>query len=174
MLAAGSLLRADLLPTRSCVQAGSLIVDELRTYRQPVFVYLPPGAELRGGAWVVIDSAINSDMIEMCAALATPRTVTKYQLVMWPRHRLFTRVHAVCQGASGFEPEPQDVCAALSTAVDACRCYCGRYADTNVRGGVLEAEGMVEIKFRKPELLAIMHRIDPVIAKLKASVLCRH
>ena len=49
------------------MQAGSLIVDELRTYRQPVFVYLPPGAELRGGAWVVIDSAINSDMIEMCA-----------------------------------------------------------------------------------------------------------
>ncbi len=48
-------------------QAGSLIVDQLRTYKQPAFVYLPPGAELRGGAWVVIDSAINSDMIEMCA-----------------------------------------------------------------------------------------------------------
>ena len=44
-----------------------MIVDALRTYKQPVFVYLPPGAELRGGAWVVIDSAINADMIEMCA-----------------------------------------------------------------------------------------------------------
>ena len=43
-----------------------------------------------------------------------------------------------------------------------------RYADTGVRGGVLEAEGLVEIKFRKPDLLASMHRIDPVIAKLKA------
>ena len=41
-------------------------MDQLRTYRQPAFVYLPPGSELRGGAWVVIDSAINSDMIEMC------------------------------------------------------------------------------------------------------------
>ncbi len=45
-------------------------MDALRTYGQPVFVYLPPGAELRGGAWVVIDSAINSDMVEMCADAA--------------------------------------------------------------------------------------------------------
>lgn len=48
-------------------QAGSLIVDALRTYRQPAFVYLPPGCELRGGAWVVIDSQINADMVEMYA-----------------------------------------------------------------------------------------------------------
>jgi hypothetical protein len=27
---------------------------------------------------------------------------------------------------------------------------------------------MVEIKYRTPELLATMHRVDPVIAKLKA------
>jgi hypothetical protein len=49
------------------MQAGSLIVDSLRTYKQPVVVYLPPGCELRGGAWVVIDSQINSDMVEMYA-----------------------------------------------------------------------------------------------------------
>ena len=41
------------------MQAGSLIVDNLRAYGQPVIVYLPPGAELRGGAWVVIDAQIN-------------------------------------------------------------------------------------------------------------------
>ena len=51
-----------------------MIVDALRTYGQPVFVYLPPGAELRGGAWVVIDSAINSDMVEMCADAAQMQT----------------------------------------------------------------------------------------------------
>lgn len=44
-------------------QAGSLIVDALRAYRRPVFVYLPPGAELRGGAWVVVDSAINPHQV---------------------------------------------------------------------------------------------------------------
>lgn len=46
-----------------CMQAGSLIVENLRTYRQPVIVYLPPGAELRGGAWVVIDGQINSTQV---------------------------------------------------------------------------------------------------------------
>ena len=28
-----------------------------------MFVYLPPGAELRGGAWVVVDSAINPHQV---------------------------------------------------------------------------------------------------------------
>lgn len=46
------------------LQAGSLIVENLRTYRQPVIVYLPPGAELRGGAWVVVDGQINSQQVK--------------------------------------------------------------------------------------------------------------
>jgi acetyl-CoA carboxylase/biotin carboxylase 1 len=85
------------------LQAGSLIVESLRTYRQPVIVYIPPGCELRGGAWVVIDSQINS------AGLVES------------------------------------------------------YADPGARGGVLEPEGVVEIKFRMPELRATMHRLDPVL-----------
>lgn len=47
------------------VQAGSLIVESLRSYRQPAFIYLPPGAELRGGAWVVIDGQINSEQVNL-------------------------------------------------------------------------------------------------------------
>lgn len=85
------------------LQAGSLIVESLRTYRQPVIVYIPPGCELRGGAWVVIDSQIN---------------------------------------AAGLVES---------------------YADPKARGGVLEPEGVVEIKFRTPELRATMHRLDPVL-----------
>lgn len=46
---------------------GSYIVDNLRRYRQPIFVYIPPLGELRGGAWVVLDSLINPDMMEMYA-----------------------------------------------------------------------------------------------------------
>ncbi|XP_043810179.1 LOW QUALITY PROTEIN: acetyl-CoA carboxylase 1 [Manihot esculenta] len=49
------------------LQAGSTIVENLRTYKQPVFVYIPMMGELRGGAWVVVDSQINSDRIEMYA-----------------------------------------------------------------------------------------------------------
>ncbi|KAL4525084.1 hypothetical protein Ndes2526A_g07171 [Nannochloris sp. 'desiccata'] len=78
----------------------------LRTYGQPVVMYIPPGCELRGGAWVVIDSQINCEQIES-------------------------------------------------------------YADPTAKGAVLEPDGVVEIKFRPAELLTIMHRIDPVILKLK-------
>ncbi|KAF6175732.1 hypothetical protein GIB67_022734 [Kingdonia uniflora] len=49
------------------LQAGSAIVENLRTYKQPVFVYIPMAGELRGGAWVVVDSKINPDQIEMYA-----------------------------------------------------------------------------------------------------------
>lgn len=46
---------------------GSFIVDNLRNYKQPVFVYIPPNGELRGGAWVVVDPTINEAMMEMYA-----------------------------------------------------------------------------------------------------------
>ena len=46
---------------------GAMIVDGLRVYQQPVFIYLPPHGELRGGAWVVVDPTINPDHIEMYA-----------------------------------------------------------------------------------------------------------
>ena len=85
---------------------GAQIVDALRNYKQPVFVYIIPNGELRGGAWVVVDPTINSDMMEM-------------------------------------------------------------YADTQARGGVLEPEGIVEIKYRKPALLATMARLDERYGDLK-------
>jgi acetyl-CoA carboxylase/biotin carboxylase 1 len=87
---------------------GAMIVDALVEYKQPVFVYLPPQAELRGGAWVVLDTKINSDVIEM-------------------------------------------------------------YADPTSRGGVLEPEGIVEIKFRKPQLQELMHRLDKQCIALKSA-----
>jgi len=52
---------------REVLKFGSYIVDNLRTYRQPIFVYLPPFAELRGGSWVVVDPTINQDYMEMYA-----------------------------------------------------------------------------------------------------------
>jgi len=85
---------------------GSYIVDALRTFKQPVFVYLPCGAELRGGAWVVIDPTINPDMMRM-------------------------------------------------------------YASENAKGNVLEPEGIVEIKFRKPDLLKAMKRNDSTYAGME-------
>jgi acetyl-CoA carboxylase/biotin carboxylase 1 len=52
---------------------GSLIVDAFVSYEQPVFVYIPPFAEIRGGAWVVLDASINANVMEMYAAAGSAR-----------------------------------------------------------------------------------------------------
>jgi len=46
---------------------GAQIVDALVDYKHPVFVYIPPAGELRGGSWVVIDPKINPEQMEMYA-----------------------------------------------------------------------------------------------------------
>ena len=86
---------------------GSYIVDALVKYEQPVFVYIPPFGELRGGSWVVLDPTINPQQMEM-------------------------------------------------------------YADEDARGGVLEPEGIVGLKFRRDRQLETMARLDPTYGQLKA------
>ena len=46
---------------------GSHIVDALREYSNPVYIYIPPHGELRGGSWVVLDPTINLEQMEMYA-----------------------------------------------------------------------------------------------------------
>ncbi|KAI1104677.1 acetyl-CoA carboxylase [Jackrogersella minutella] len=46
---------------------GSYIVDALVKFEQPIFVYIPPFGELRGGSWVVVDPTINPVAMEMYA-----------------------------------------------------------------------------------------------------------
>jgi acetyl-CoA carboxylase/biotin carboxylase 1 len=52
---------------------GALIVDAFVAYEQPVFVFIPPFAEIRGGAWVVLDASINASVMEMYAASGSAR-----------------------------------------------------------------------------------------------------
>lgn len=82
---------------KEILKFGSLIVDALREFRQPVLVYNI--GELRGGAWVVLDPTINPDQMHM-------------------------------------------------------------FAETNARGGVLEPEGVVQVKYRRPRVIATMKRLD--------------
>ncbi|KAI0032669.1 acetyl CoA carboxylase [Vararia minispora EC-137] len=89
------------------LKQGSKIVDGLSSYKKPVFVYIVPNGELRGGAWVVLDPSINADgRMEM-------------------------------------------------------------YADLEARGGVLEPEGIVEIKMRRDKIITLMERLDDTYAQLK-------
>ncbi len=84
---------------------GSLIVDALRVYEQPIFIYIPPEGTVRGGAWVVLDATINERHMEM-------------------------------------------------------------YAAPEARGGVLEVEGTLDVKYRAKAQLKTAHRIDPVLSEL--------
>lgn len=84
---------------------GSMIVDALREYEHPVYMYIPPHGELRGGSWVVVDPTINQEKMEM-------------------------------------------------------------YADPDSRGGILEPAGITEVKFRLPDQLKLMHRLDPQLKLL--------
>lgn len=88
---------------------GAEIVRALRGATAPVLVYIPPGAELRGGAWAVVDPSVNSLRMEM-------------------------------------------------------------YADPEARGGVLEAEGIVEVKFKQKDILKTMHRLDPELLRQGARI----
>lgn len=88
---------------------GAMIVDALVEYKHPIFIYIPKHGELRGGAWVVIDPAINPEKMEM-------------------------------------------------------------YADLEARGGILEPPGIVEVKYRAPQQVEAMHRIDEKLKQLDAKV----
>ncbi|CAF1116980.1 unnamed protein product [Rotaria sordida] len=91
------------------IKFGAYIVDALRTYDQPVFIYIPPYGDLRGGAWVVVDPTINLRYMEM-------------------------------------------------------------YADRMSRGGVLEPEGTVEIKYRTKDIIRTIHRLDNICRELITNI----
>lgn len=57
----------DSLQHDEVLKYGSRIVDGLSSYKQPVFVYIVPNGELRGGAWVVLDPSINPVHMQMYA-----------------------------------------------------------------------------------------------------------
>ena len=89
----------------SVLKFGSYIVDSLRHIKQPIFVYLPPYSTLRGGAWVVVDSKINPNFIEM-------------------------------------------------------------YACPSARGGILETEGIMDVKYKRKHVLDKAHSLDQELKSL--------
>ncbi|KAL6574183.1 acetyl-coenzyme-A carboxylase [Orobanche hederae] len=83
------------------LQAGSMIVENLRTYQQPVFIYIPMMGELRGGAWVVLDSKINPDHVEMYAERTAKGNVLEPQGLIEIKFR--TRELLECMGRLDLE-----------------------------------------------------------------------
>lgn len=116
---------------------GAYIVDALRDFRQPVLVYIPPQAELRGGSWVVIDPTINPLCMELYADRES--RYMKKSNTSNLRNEWILRVSLTFM------------------LLDMLFLF---------RGGVLEAEGTVEIKYRRKDLLKTMKRLDSVYASV--------
>ena len=66
---------------------GSYIVDALVKYERPIFVYIPPHGELRGGSWVVLDPTINEDMMEMYADIESRAGVLEPEGIVGIKYR---------------------------------------------------------------------------------------
>eukprot|EP00127_Corallochytrium_limacisporum_P003164 Clim_evm13s147 gene=Clim_evmTU13s147 len=79
------------------------IVNALKDYKNPVASYIPPKSDLRGGAWVVVDPAINPEMSSL-------------------------------------------------------------FADPTSRGGILEPENTIQIKFKERDFDALRRRTADTIA----------
>jgi acetyl-CoA carboxylase / biotin carboxylase 1 len=62
---------------------GSYIVDALTKYEQPVFVYIPPFGELRGGSWVSLIHPIRVMMANICRSLSIlPSTLNRWRCTL--------------------------------------------------------------------------------------------
>jgi acetyl-CoA carboxylase/biotin carboxylase 1 len=66
---------------------GAYIVDSLRHYSQPIFVYIPPHGTLRGGAWVVVDATINAQYMEMYAETTARAGILEVEGVVSIKYR---------------------------------------------------------------------------------------
>lgn len=77
---------------------GAMIVDALREYSNPVYIYLPPYGELRGGSWVVVDPTINPDKMEMYADIESrggilePSGITEIKFRLQDQLKIMHRV----------------------------------------------------------------------------------
>ncbi|XBW38089.1 hypothetical protein QEN19_003676 [Hanseniaspora menglaensis] len=66
---------------------GSFIVDALVDYKQPIFTYIPPTGELRGGSWVVVDPTINPEQMEMYADVNSRAGVLEPEAMVGIKYR---------------------------------------------------------------------------------------
>lgn len=74
---------------------GAMIVDALVEYKHPIFIYIPKHGELRGGAWVVIDPAINPEKMEMYADVDARGGILEPPGIVEVKYRAHQQVEAM-------------------------------------------------------------------------------
>jgi len=124
---------------------GAKIVDALTEYDRPVFVYIPPYGELRGGAWVVVDPTIGSPyMMEMYAdpesrgGILEPSGIVEVKFRDDERKSLMKRIDPSLDALDGADREKRirDLGPAyLQVATE--------FADLHDRAGRMKAKGVI-------------------------------
>lgn len=113
---------------------GSQIVDALRTHPSPIIIYLPPLGELRGGSWVVLDTAINPQQIEMYADPTARANILEPEGIVAIKFRP-THLQA-CMQRLGHEPHDQLMPIYKQVAT--------HFAELHDRPGRMEAKGVIK------------------------------
>jgi len=137
---------------------GAQIVDAFVNYEHPIFIYIPPNGELRGGAWVVIDPSINPEKMELYAdpesrggILEPPGVVeVKYRAAQQieAMHRLDDRIkelNAKIAGADGAEKKAleQELKARERNLLPLYTSVAIGFADLHDRTGRMKAKGVI-------------------------------
>ncbi|KAK3260625.1 hypothetical protein CYMTET_30428, partial [Cymbomonas tetramitiformis] len=129
---------------------GAMIVDSLREYKRPVFVYIPPGGELRGGAWVVVDPTINEEMMEMYADVEARGGILEPPGICEVKYRKADQIstmHRLDSKLIELDADPEKNAEAIAareeTLLPIYLQVAHEFADLHDRAGRMEAKGVI-------------------------------
>lgn len=139
---------------------GAMIVDALREYEHPVYMYIPPHGELRGGSWVVVDPTINEDKMEMYAdpegrgGILEPAGITEIKFRAADQfkmmHRLDPQLKMLDSELEGteFEDAKEDILSQIKAREEALKPVylqaATEFADLHDKTGRMKAKGVIK------------------------------
>jgi len=171
---------------------GAQIVDALREYEHPVFIYLPPHGELRGGSWVVVDPTINEEKMTMFAdpdsrgGILEPAGITEVKFRLADQLKVMHRLDPVLQildadlEASHFDNDAEAIKKQIAEREELLKPVylqaATEFADLHDKTGRMKAKGVIEAAVPWSESRKFFYSLakrriaqDGFIASLKAA-----
>jgi len=171
---------------------GAQIVDALREYEHPVFIYLPPHGELRGGSWVVVDPTINEEKMSMFAdpdsrgGILEPAGITEVKFRAQDQLKVMHRLDPVLQvldsdnESSHFDSDTDGIKRQIAEREETLKPIylqaATEFADLHDKTGRMKAKGVIQAavpwaRSREYFFNLATRRIaqDDLVARLKAA-----
>jgi len=140
---------------------GAMIVDALREYEHPVYIYLPPHGELRGGSWVVVDPTINEEKMSMYAdpdsrgGILEPAGIVEVKFRAQDQNKVMHRLDqqlqlldAELEGVDDFDETKTDVKDQISNRESELKAtytqIATEFADLHDKTGRMKAKGVIK------------------------------